>query len=743
MAYYNPLMSLDDMQGGDQSPPTYPPWSQLDQQAGPIVQGGLGDAGAVPPAPSPQPLSSFIPEGGGQQGYQSNESDFTPPSPPNYPKASTGAEIKQHSKQLDEGVGFMPHFLATVAALSGNFGPAIALEEQKRKTALTKYMEPHVREINSLIAEGDLKGAGEATDNLISTVGSRAPELAGYFKEQRADIRQKQAHINAYKNYLVWLDSTLSEDDPRRKAYDAAKKIERTGGDTSGKFLDELVKSITPHIQIIDGQIVNVDPASGKSTQTPLTAQFEPGMLKGLAGQQAVAKFGMDQAQLVNLLRGQAVELPDGRKIDSTPQIRDEIRRSLQGSAKTESGMTIGAQAPLSAEQTALATSLGFTPEQIATRQFGREGAQAIMAGDVQQKSTIAAAAEMAKIMQNPAYAAQSGQGLMDFTPGPTFGETVPTSAATSLANIEKSGRNIVALPLTTIETKIRPLISSMNRLGEVGEMFRMYGLDSNSSLLDRSVSAINRKFSGWTGYTFSPNDTAGKVAEVIADKAIEDLVNSKNLPDTAVRQLKNMVKGIAANPDGAAAAVAEIMKVAQYELGQNIGKVNVDRQSAVQPYVKEDWFNLSQQFGVPPQIVAAIQGNEGSRDDQVSPAGAVGRFQVMPKTAKKYLDELKVGADQLALRPVNNYVALRYMQDLWNNYKDKPNPVQSVLAAYHGGPDAVLPNGQISNTKKEPDLPNRPGKYTKDYAEEGLARVYKAAGAKKPKITFSATGGR
>jgi hypothetical protein len=668
-----------------------------------------------------------------------NESDFGPLEHDRYPKASTPKQIKDQSKALDDSVGFWPTFLSVAAALNGNFGPALALQEQKRKTQLAKYMEPHLRQINTHISTGELKEAGELADQLMASVGSRSPEIGAYMKEVRADIRHKQGNINAYKNYITHMENITPEDSPNQAVLTSMKKIMNTGGASADHLLPEFVKQLTPHIQIHNGQILQTNVATGATTQTRLNVPFSPDMLKGRPGDMITAETGWTHDQISDILNNKPIEGSNGQVIPPDPTLRTAIRDRLAELARTEGDTKLAANIPMSPEQAMQGQRQGLTPTQLATRTVSPEAAQGIMQGTLEQQTRLAEVPELVKIRLDPTYASRTGLDLLNVAPGANFLETVP---ATTLDAVEKSGGNIIAIPKEKA-ARAQELGRAVNKLGEVEEMFKLYGIESDSSPLERIVTAVNRKFSSFTGITFRPEDTAGKAAEVIANRAIEELANDKNIPDARVRELKSMVTGIATNKDGAMAAVRQILEKAQYELGQSIGKQHVDAQKQVGQYAKEDWLPVAQRYGVPPQLVDAILRNEGSKDNQASFKGAMGRFQVMPETAAPYLRQLGATQEQLGNREVNNHVGIMHIADLWNKYKDMPNPYQSVLGAYHGGPKAVLPSGQIDSSVKEPDRPGKPGTHTVDYARKGLEHIYKAAGVSKPKVSFTPTGGR
>jgi soluble lytic murein transglycosylase-like protein len=87
---------------------------------------------------------------------------------------------------------------------------------------------------------------------------------------------------------------------------------------------------------------------------------------------------------------------------------------------------------------------------------------------------------------------------------------------------------------------------------------------------------------------------------------------------------------------------------------------------------------------GLPPAIVRSIaRAESGYREDAVSPKGAIGLMQLMPKTAAE------LAADPHD--PVQNAEAgARYLRDLLLKYENDPHQVSKAVAAYNAGPAAV-----------------------------------------------------
>ncbi len=89
-------------------------------------------------------------------------------------------------------------------------------------------------------------------------------------------------------------------------------------------------------------------------------------------------------------------------------------------------------------------------------------------------------------------------------------------------------------------------------------------------------------------------------------------------------------------------------------------------------------------QAGLPPAIVQSIaRAESGYREDAVSPKGAIGLMQLMPKTAAEL--------DADPRDPAQNAEAgARYLRDLLQKYENDPHQVSKAVAAYNAGPAAV-----------------------------------------------------
>jgi soluble lytic murein transglycosylase-like protein len=101
-------------------------------------------------------------------------------------------------------------------------------------------------------------------------------------------------------------------------------------------------------------------------------------------------------------------------------------------------------------------------------------------------------------------------------------------------------------------------------------------------------------------------------------------------------------------------------------------------------PSPKEMVARAAKRNGLPPEFVNIVAEVEsGHRTDAISPKGALGIMQLMPKTAEA------LHADPTD--PEQNVEAgVRYLRDLLVKYQDDPFQLRKALAAYNAGPGAV-----------------------------------------------------
>jgi len=106
---------------------------------------------------------------------------------------------------------------------------------------------------------------------------------------------------------------------------------------------------------------------------------------------------------------------------------------------------------------------------------------------------------------------------------------------------------------------------------------------------------------------------------------------------------------------------------------------------------------SVAKSYGISPDLIAAVIKCESNwKPDALSPKGARGLMQVMPRTAK---GEFQVDPDQLWLPNVNIHVGTAYLRVLANRYDGNPS---ATIAAYNAGPKRFASGATIPlETKK------------------------------------------
>jgi soluble lytic murein transglycosylase-like protein len=113
--------------------------------------------------------------------------------------------------------------------------------------------------------------------------------------------------------------------------------------------------------------------------------------------------------------------------------------------------------------------------------------------------------------------------------------------------------------------------------------------------------------------------------------------------------------------------------------------------------------------YGLPAEFVRSVAATESAfRADALSPKGAIGVMQLMPKTAEA------LGANPHDVGE-NIDAGTRHLRDLLLKYQSDPNPVRRALAAYNAGAAAVDRHNGV------PPYPE-----TQQYVEKVLARYWK-----------------
>lgn len=113
--------------------------------------------------------------------------------------------------------------------------------------------------------------------------------------------------------------------------------------------------------------------------------------------------------------------------------------------------------------------------------------------------------------------------------------------------------------------------------------------------------------------------------------------------------------------------------------------------------------------------LLELVRRLENSGDDAVSKAGAVGRYQIKPDTARMHGFK-DATADKLKDPAYNTRVALKILSDLSRDYGGN---LEKILVAYNAGPGWLNPTWLAKHNRKLGDVPTETMKYLQ--RERGL----------------------
>jgi len=120
--------------------------------------------------------------------------------------------------------------------------------------------------------------------------------------------------------------------------------------------------------------------------------------------------------------------------------------------------------------------------------------------------------------------------------------------------------------------------------------------------------------------------------------------------------------------------------------------------------------YETAKQLGVTPRVAFRLIYKESSFDETASSkAGAKGMMQLMPKTRKKYYEELRVDTMNLDYIQEDIYIGLYYLVDLQEYWRKRGNSEKNLLklslAAYNAGPTKVIEYKGVPPYKETTDF--------------------------------------
>jgi hypothetical protein len=594
---------------------------------------------------------------------------------------TSAAESQQHSSALSAldklsssgNIPVMYHVLATLAALSGNFGPAIAIQEQKRKAAIGRDMVPVTSQVNRLKALGKYDEATQLLEDAATRVGPQAPEIVPILGKLASDIGTKQIQLSQEKTLWSIVDEQMPKDAPDRRAVNAWGKGLQGGMLLGPEGVGLIMSKLSPHIQRIGNQISRTSLLGGPTQYETAPALFDPASLPSLVASRIQGLTGASLDAITNTMNTGAPLIANGKVLS-----KDELQQQIATLQREQGQMEIGGKVPLTPEyNAALLRVPGMTPERIATRNILPHESEAARLEQQNTAELLATAPIEAANRTDVTKIAGVGYTVLDVNvDSPGFGRRQGLITNSQL----QANPDFHAVPEKLVTEKIEPALRASDGFNYLRRMYEsMATPDINGqSGYSRWFSGAKTTLEQYLGISLSDGTPAETVMRLIVDRSVEQLEATQTVNNEVVQRTKRQLIGAFADPPSALRAVDVMQERIRSDLSRYMLK-NGDNIS-----------QLLQQSSVTGPTTAsykgfydAIVGTEGSKDSDVSPKGAIGKHQVMPATAAKYLKQLNLEADDLSVPSVNRKVAKMHMADLEALYPGRPD---LAAAAYFSG---------------------------------------------------------
>lgn len=625
------------------------------------------------------------------------------------------AQIKEHASA---GQGFWPKALATLAALSGNFGPAMMLEEQKRKTQLAIDAAPLLVRANQYKNRGEYDKAISLLQEGMGTFGPRSPEIATHLTKEIENIDKKSQDWGSaettYKSLVAQakiIKQQTGQDPlfaPMLPVMQDIVSKKPIGGEKTFATLLDMVKN--NQVQQSEGAIRVTNTASGITTTKPFENVMRAEDFTGIPGQQMSAHYGMSIPDMVNAGNG----LPftyKGEQQQPNPIIANAIKghlAALQGPQAEREMAKLAPMSPGMNEQVQrIAAEQGMSAAEVRDRGSRADWSPEIRSGAYHAeiaKGTELATAGLEAQLNAPSIASNTNQIVVD----------KETGQLRPQISIREAGRHpdqYSVLDRTTQVPQAQALYAIRDRLGLVADL--IHRLPSNQDTLDRMSYYVDR-------FT---NDKLGLSASTTADAAIQHIVKNDieayfNKKGVSAERMADLTRGLTdrtATKESALATLQSLKAITESDrsrLMDQESKSNVPASSTQQ---------TSQQYSPTRQAITAMESGGKGAATPPSYLGAVGEHQIMPATAAPYLVKLGYRPDQLAEKRVNDAVFNAIMDEIEPKYPGRPD---LSMAEYHAGPKGVLPNGTVNPASKERDVGTHKGIYTTEYVRRGMEKL-------------------
>lgn len=457
--------------------------------------------------------------------------------------------------------GWMPHVLAVAAALKGNFGPAIALQQQKEQTSIGRAMIPVLANINELKNNGKLEEAYAAAEQAAASAGDRAPEVSRILQASVADIGRRQQEWSHLKHFadmrmdMINIDAqkkgTKPQDDIRYTQTKALMKMAKERSNVSEAMLNEFGVEGRVATQNVGGSIIQSTPASVAVSQQPVQHHTQPSDIHGLIADRLAGVYGLDPANLTNAMNGQDI-IVNGKTVPTPPTLTAAIRADVSQWQGVRSEVALGEKFPPSPPAVEQMRKDGIKNLQIAMGAAGMSQGEIDKAfeGQIQREERLRRADLIAKL--HVPVGSLDNKHIIDVRTGVEHPHMTQAEAYANPNRYPVLNDNTVGLAKTFYKTA-----NHLELLKTIAD-----SLPSADAPLARVANTVNRELNSRLGT--NPSYTYAQTLQAVLHRDVEGYFNSRGVDTTEFQRLAGQLTGPNATKQGfleAHRALTELMQ--------------------------------------------------------------------------------------------------------------------------------------------------------------------------------------
>lgn len=472
---------------------------------------------------------------------------------------------------------FMPKFIATVAALKGDFRPLMQMEEQKRKTAIGKALFPTQLKIDEYVSQGDYESAEKLANTAYQAAGARSEALVPYFQQIHKDILAKRTQIQNMKTRYEMLKIAVGDDknNPNYKFVQALGAFMKNPTPDSEAGFNQFMSENKPQIQVSDTKVTTVSPMTGQVTETP-TTQFAPSSAADtISGKEVVQVHGLKStADITNLQRGIGVTDINGQVIAPGSQRAQTIIAEMSTRQKDEADYDIKKMLVTDPMLNSAFIAAGGKIKDLATGRITREDMTKAFDVILQRDIIKAEAPIIAAILKNPYQWAATGGTFVD--------KNLNEVPLKTITNAEDQG--LIPVRQSVLDKTIRPLQERIQGLDYAVEMVNELTklgvtLDTPGEVISEGLKSTVSKV---LGVPVSKSVLVRTTIAEIMNKAVEQTgqgLANMGRPSAEIGKIKKYTAGDFATPQGAIDALTILQGKLKQEM---LNSISVTPQTAL-----------------------------------------------------------------------------------------------------------------------------------------------------------------